>query len=303
MRGRRKYTRYRNPRRRARHFSRNNDEVRGRNEAPETKRTQGNTENLFREIRWSQFGAKSVGSTENGNIFFGRPRLQTPSGYVWLFLLLGHFCFLRAKAGSLPGFAGQVCFSPFSGGSFWLTLGGSIMSRVFSFLRMGRGSLVRRSAQKMGPRGGGQLPAFDGRGANFPDYDRQAHLRMWAYSRFKCSLLELARAELSARVATSAPHAAGRLAWNYRLRRAAIFSGHGDGGAKILDILRSYPSPEAAGAIRQQVVMTPAGAIGQLRLGDSPAGPSTSNWRNMPFSAGRPDPRWEIGRVSQGNLR
>ena len=61
----------------------------------------------------------------------------------------------------------------------------------------------------MGPRGGGHVPAFDGRGANIPDYDHQAHLRMWAYSRFECRLLELARAELSARVATSAPHVAG----------------------------------------------------------------------------------------------
>ena len=98
MRGRRKYTRYGNPRRRARHFSRNNDEVRGRNEAPETKRTQGNTENLFREIRWSQFGAKSVGSTENGNIFFGRPRLQTPSGYV-CFFAFGPFLLFACEGG------------------------------------------------------------------------------------------------------------------------------------------------------------------------------------------------------------
>ena len=74
-----------------------------------------------------------MGSTGNGNIFFGRSRLQTPSVFVWLFLLFSHFCFLRVKAGSLPGFGGRVCFSPVLGRLFCLALGGSIKSRVFSF--------------------------------------------------------------------------------------------------------------------------------------------------------------------------
>ena len=94
----------------------------------------------------------------------------------------------------------------------------------------------------MGSPGGDKSPVCDRRGANFLDYEHQVDLWMRA-----------ARAELTARASLLV------LRTQPTPRQVCLagggdISGHGDGATGILDISRGYLAPEAAGAIRQQVV-------------------------------------------------
>ena len=178
-------------------------------------------------------------------IFVGRSRIQTPSVYVWLFLLFGHFYFLRVKAGSLPGLGGRICFSPFSGGSFWLTLGGSMFSPSFewgagAWYGAVRKKWVRAAAGKfrslvvgapISPTtifrpicGCGPTRASNATYSNSPARNYQL-----------ASLLALHMLPAPRRVCPAG---------------GCDFSGHGFGG----DVLRSYPAPLGTGAIRQQAM-------------------------------------------------
>ena len=94
----------------------------------------------------------------------------------------------------------------------------------------------------MGSRGGGKVPAFDGRCANFLDYKHQTH-----------SWLRAARTELSARALLLVLH------MQPAPRQVCLAEGGdiSDRGGRVTDILnisRSYFAPGAADAIRQQVV-------------------------------------------------
>ena len=90
--------------------------------------------------------------------------------------------------------------------------------------------------------GCGQVPVFDGRGASFLDYEHQAHL--WTRT---------ARTAASERASVWILHMqpAPR---QVCLADGSDILGRSDGVAKILEISRNYFAPEAADAIRQQVV-------------------------------------------------
>ena len=87
-----------------------------------------------------------------------------------------------------------------------------------------------------------KVPAFDGRGAHFLDFERQAHLWM-----------RTARAGLPARASFLVSHLrpAPR---QVCLAGSSDFLDHVDGVAKISVFLRKYFAPEAAAAIHQQVM-------------------------------------------------
>ena len=94
----------------------------------------------------------------------------------------------------------------------------------------------------MAPQGGEKAPASDGRGAHFLDYEHQVHLWM-----------RTTRNEASGRASVLI------LRTQPAPRRVCLAEGsdimsRSDGVTKILKILRKYFAPEAADAIRQQVM-------------------------------------------------
>ena len=86
--------------------------------------------------------------------------------------------------------------------------------------------------------GGEKAPASDGQGANFFDREHQVRLGMRA-----------TRAELTARASLLASRPR-----RVRLAEGGDILDRGDGASKILNILRNYFAPDAADAVRRQVV-------------------------------------------------
>ena len=124
-------------------------------------------------------------------------------------------------------------------------------------------------------RGGEKVPALDGRGAHFLDYEHQVHLGM-----------RTARTEIPARASLLISH------MRPAPRQACLAAGgdipdRADGVSKILDILRTYSAPEAVDAIHQQVMR-----FMRFRRADQ--------W-NLIFSSERPSPKWEWGLAFRNN--
>ena len=108
--------------------------------------------------------------------------------------------------------------------------------------KRGRGSLARHRREKMASRSGDEASASDGRCSHFLDYQHQAHL--W---------VRTARTGVSARASLLVLHmqpVPGQVC----LAGAGDILDRSDGVAKISDVLRNYFAPEAADAIRQQVM-------------------------------------------------
>ena len=94
----------------------------------------------------------------------------------------------------------------------------------------------------MAPPGTDKAPVFDGRGASFLDFDKQVHQWMRA-----------TKTELAARTSLLVLHMqpAPR---QVPLAECEDVSGRHNKDTRMLEILRSYFAPEAADAIRQQVM-------------------------------------------------
>ena len=97
-------------------------------------------------------------------------------------LPLTFIIFLR-EVGRLPGFCGLVYFSLFCV-SFWAALviftllAACFRSRADSVVLGGGVETWRGVPRKLASRGGDKVPAFDGRGASFLDYEHEVHLWM-----------------------------------------------------------------------------------------------------------------------------
>ena len=119
-------------------------------------------------------------------------------------------------------------------------------------------------------RGGEKVPALDGRGASFLDYERQVHLWM-----------RTARAELPARASFLVSHMQP-VPRQVCLAESSGILDHSDRVSKISDILRNYFAPEAVDATRQQVMR-----FTRIRHADQ--------------SVGRPSPKLKLGLVPRAN--
>ena len=93
---------------------------------------------------------------------------------------------------------------------------------------------------KIASPGSDGAPAFDGRGAEFLDFDQHVHLWM-------CPT----KTELAARVPLLAPHMRPAPRQVCPAEGGGVLDHH-DGVARILDVLRSYLPTEAADAIHQR---------------------------------------------------
>ena len=90
----------------------------------------------------------------------------------------------------------------------------------------------------MASRSGEKVPAFDGCGSHFLDYEHQVHL--WTRT---------TRTEVSARASLLALHVKLVPRQVCLAERSGILD-HRDGVTKILNVLRNYSAPEAVDAIR-----------------------------------------------------